>query len=98
MPEIFGSDAFLPKELAERANNVGVAKAQLPFLSILMLCVLVGVFIGLGRFFLVICTLLSWVILWAGVYWLGWFTILSTEEILLRLGPVPCPQMCSNTC
>ena len=46
--ELFGSDAFAPKEVAERIENVGVAKARLPVLSMALLAVLAGVFIGLG--------------------------------------------------
>lgn len=54
MSEIFGSDAFSPKEIAERVNNVGVAKVQLPFLSLLMLGILAGAFIGLGGLYFVL--------------------------------------------
>jgi formate transporter len=43
MPEIFGFDSFSPKEIAERVESVGVAKARLPLLSImkplLMACI-----------------------------------------------------------
>lgn len=48
MSEIFGSDAFSPKEIAQRVNDVGVVKVHLPFLSLFMLGVLAGAFIGLG--------------------------------------------------
>ncbi|WP_114326674.1 formate/nitrite transporter family protein [Candidatus Colwellia aromaticivorans] len=54
MSEIFGSDAFSPKEIAQRVNNVGVAKVRLPFLSLLMLGVLAGAFIGLGALYFVL--------------------------------------------
>ncbi len=54
MSEIFGSDAFSPKEIAQRVNNVGVAKVHLPFLSLLMLGVLAGAFIGLGGLYFVL--------------------------------------------
>jgi formate transporter len=51
MPELFGSDAFSPKEIAARVETVGVAKARLPLLSMAMLGVLAGGFIGLGSLF-----------------------------------------------
>ncbi len=54
MTELFGSDAFSPKEVAERVQNVGVAKAQLPLLSMFMLGVLAGGFIGLGALYYVL--------------------------------------------
>ncbi len=53
-PALFGSDAFSPAEIAERVERVGVAKARLPTLSLLMLGVLAGAFIGLGALF---CTI-----------------------------------------
>lgn len=48
MPELFGSDCYSPREIAERVENVGVAKAHLPWLSMTALGVLAGGFIGLG--------------------------------------------------
>jgi len=48
MPELFGFDAFAPREIAARIETIGVAKARLPLLSTLMLAVLAGAFIGLG--------------------------------------------------
>ena len=48
MPELFGFDAFAPREIAARIEAIGVAKARLPLLSTLMLAVLAGAFIGLG--------------------------------------------------
>ena len=48
MSEIFGFDAYSPKEISERVETVGVAKVHLPLLSLLMLGVLAGGFIGLG--------------------------------------------------
>lgn len=47
-------DAFLPPEMAERAENVGVKKASLDFWGMFVLAVLAGAFIGLGAEF---CTL-----------------------------------------
>jgi formate/nitrite transporter len=54
MSELFGFDAFSPKEIAERVETVGVAKARLPVLSMLILGVLAGAFIGLGALYFVI--------------------------------------------
>jgi formate transporter len=49
--EIFGFDCYSPKEIAERVENVGVTKANLPLLSQAALGVLAGGFIGLGAMF-----------------------------------------------
>lgn len=54
MSEIFGSDAYSPKEIARRVETVGVTKARLPLLSMAMLGVLAGAFIGLGALFFVL--------------------------------------------
>ena len=48
MSEMFGFDAYSPKQISERIDQVAVVKVQLPFLSMLMLGILAGVFIGLG--------------------------------------------------
>ena len=49
--EMFGSDAYSPREIAERVENIGVAKARLPLFSQLVLGLLAGVFIGFGAMF-----------------------------------------------
>lgn len=54
MSELFGFDAFSPKEIAERVKTLGVAKAKLPLLSMVMLGILAGAFIGLGSLFFVV--------------------------------------------
>lgn len=54
MNAIFGSDAFSPREIAEKVENIGVVKARLPLLPMIMLGVLAGVFIGLGAMYYVI--------------------------------------------
>lgn len=54
MPDIYGFDAFSPAQIAERVNQLGVAKARLPLLSVVMLGLLAGAFIGLGSLFFVI--------------------------------------------
>ncbi|NIC42833.1 formate/nitrite transporter family protein [Aquabacterium sp. A08] len=48
MTDIFGSDAYAPREVAQRVAQVGVAKARLPLLPLALLGVLAGAFIGLG--------------------------------------------------
>ncbi len=54
MPEIFGSDAFSPKQIARKIESVGVAKAHLPLIPMLTLGMLAGVFIGIGALYFVI--------------------------------------------
>jgi formate/nitrite transporter len=48
MAEIFGHDAYAPREIAARVEAVGVAKARLPLATLALLGVLAGAFIGLG--------------------------------------------------
>ena len=47
-------DAYSPRQIAERVDAVCVAKASTPLLSLVMLGVLAGAFIGLGSLFYVI--------------------------------------------
>lgn len=54
MSEIFGFDAFSPKEIAEKIETIGVIKARLPLIPLLMLSVLAGAFIALGALYFVI--------------------------------------------
>lgn len=54
MSEIFGFDAFSPREIAARVAATGVAKARLPLTSLLLLAILAGAFIGLGALYFVI--------------------------------------------
>ena len=51
MSELYGSDAYAPAEVAQRIETIGVAKARLATLPLLMLGVLAGAFIGLGAMF-----------------------------------------------
>lgn len=51
MAELYGFEAFSPKEIAERVENVGVTKARLPLVSSFTLGVLAGGFIGLGALY-----------------------------------------------
>lgn len=48
MPEIYGSDAYSPREVARKVENIGVAKATAPFIESLMLGILAGGLVGLG--------------------------------------------------
>lgn len=54
MSELFGFDAYAPREVAARVQTVGVAKARMATLPLMMLGVLAGAFIGLGALFFVI--------------------------------------------
>src|SRR5438876_10494435 len=47
----FRVDAWLPREMAQRAESVGVNKASLDFWTMLALGILAGAFIGLGALF-----------------------------------------------
>jgi formate/nitrite transporter len=49
-----GFDAYSPREIAERVEALCVAKAGTPLLSLVMLGMLAGAFIGLGSLFYVI--------------------------------------------
>ena len=51
---LYGFDAFSPGEIAERVEQVGVAKARLPLRALVMLGMLAGAFIGLGSLYYVI--------------------------------------------
>ncbi len=44
-------DAFLPKQMAQRAEDVGVKKAELPVSTMFILALLAGAFIALGSVF-----------------------------------------------
>jgi formate/nitrite transporter len=52
--ELYGSDAYAPAEIARRIESVGVSKARLPTLPLLMLGMLAGAFIGLGALLFVL--------------------------------------------
>ncbi len=54
MPKIFDFDVYSPKEIAQRVETIGVAKARLPLLPTIMLGMLAGAFIGLGALFFVL--------------------------------------------
>jgi formate transporter len=56
MNEIFGFDAYSPKEIAGRVETIGVTKARLPLRSQIVLGLLAGGFIGLGAFYFTLVT------------------------------------------
>ena len=56
MPALYGSDAFSPDEIADRIQQVGVVKARLPMLQLVLLGILAGGFIGLGAMFFTLVT------------------------------------------
>ena len=51
---LYGFDAFSPREIAKRVEEAGVAKTRLPVLSLVMLGMLAGAFIGLGSLYYVV--------------------------------------------
>jgi formate/nitrite transporter len=52
--EVFGFNAYSPREIAHKVQGSGVVKARLPLLSQLTLAVMAGAFIGLGALFYVV--------------------------------------------
>lgn len=56
MEQNYSIDALMPAEMAEKAENAGVAKAKLGFYRMLALAVLAGAFISLGAAFATIVT------------------------------------------
>src|SRR5690349_714384 len=46
--EIYGVEAYAPQQIADRVCTVGIAKAHLPLVTLALLGVLAGAFIGLG--------------------------------------------------
>jgi len=56
MSELYGFDAYSPREIAARVESVGVAKARFPLLSQVMLSILAGAFIGLGSLYFTLVT------------------------------------------
>lgn len=53
-PGILGLDAFSPSEVARRIETVGVTKARLPLLPMVMLGLLAGGFIALGALYFIL--------------------------------------------
>jgi formate/nitrite transporter len=54
MADNFNFDAYSPAQIAQRVNDLGVAKTRIPLLSQAMLGMLAGAFIGLGALYFVI--------------------------------------------
>jgi formate transporter len=54
MAALLGFDVYSPSEIAERVSQVGVAKARLPSVPLVMLGMLAGAFIALGSLYYVI--------------------------------------------
>ncbi len=52
--ELYGADAYAPAQIAQRIESVGVTKARLATLPLLMLGMLAGAFIGLGAMLFVL--------------------------------------------
>jgi len=48
MSDIYGFSAYSPAQIATQVDDIGVKKAKLPLLSLLMLGILAGAFIGIG--------------------------------------------------
>jgi formate transporter len=48
MAELFGMEAYAPREIAARVVEIGVGKARLPALTLALLGMLAGAFVGLG--------------------------------------------------
>lgn len=48
MSELYGFDAYAPREVAARVEAIGVSKARLPLPQMALLGVLAGAFIGIG--------------------------------------------------
>ena len=55
-PSAFSFDALSPREVAERIEVLGVAKARLPLATMLPLAVLAGAYIGFGSLFFLLVT------------------------------------------
>jgi formate transporter len=53
---MFEFDAYSPQQIAERVEAVGVTKARLPLLTLWLLGMLAGAFIGLGSLFFTLVT------------------------------------------
>ena len=75
-----GFDALMPPEMARKAEEVGVKKANLDFLSTFGLAVLAGAFIALGAIFATI----SWTTTGAAFPW-GWGRVVGGIAFSLGL-------------
>ncbi len=63
----FSIDALMPREMARKAEDIGVKKAYLDFISMSTLAILAGAFIALGAIFATVAwTGASSLPLWTG--------------------------------
>lgn len=79
-------DALLPREMAERAEQIGVDKTHLETGSLMALAVLAGAFIGFGSMFSVVVTAGAEGVLPYGVIRLLGGTVFSLGLILVIVG------------
>jgi formate/nitrite transporter FocA (FNT family) len=56
MSDLYGFDAYSPREIARRVEEIGVAKARMRLLPLVMLGVLAGGFIGVGSLYFTLVT------------------------------------------
>lgn len=54
MDDIYGFSAYSPDQIAAKVDDIGVKKARIPFLPLVMLGLLAGAFIGLGAMLFVL--------------------------------------------
>ncbi|MFC2044776.1 formate/nitrite transporter family protein [Chloroflexota bacterium] len=76
-----GFDALMPSEMARKAEEVGIKKANLDFLSLFGLAVLAGAFIALGAVFATI----SWTTTTATPFPWGWGRVIGGIAFSLGL-------------
>lgn len=79
-------DALLPREMAERAEQIGVDKTHLETGSLMALAVLAGAFIGLGSMFSIVVTAGADGVLPYGVIRVLGGTVFSLGLILVIVG------------
>lgn len=71
------SDAYAPREIAQRVQSAGVAKGRSDALSLTVLAVLAGAFIALGALFYIV----GGSLLVAGVYWLAYLRTEAMRDV-----------------
>jgi formate/nitrite transporter len=54
--EVFGLEAYSPRQIADKVQTVGVVKARLPLIPMFMLGICAGGFIGLGALYFMLVT------------------------------------------
>ncbi|MFY0672244.1 MAG: formate transporter FocA [Bacteroidia bacterium] len=78
MKKEYSFNAFMPNEMAEKAQDIGVAKSKMKFSKLFVLALLAGAFIGLGAIFATTVTTSS------NLYW-GMTKLLSGLAFSLGL-------------